>query len=292
MNWIDRIDTAGELSLFSREPKNTLTHCRRNPELRVTFQRLKQRMQLRDEARGLGLEQDAEHTDGFEAQLDGDLVAPAFVHEQGVGIDFEREGQCGGFARIKTGGTESGRNGGCLLLPNPARQGQSLEAHGLKCQAIKLGGDFHRDDDVVEKAGEQFDLTDAAEVQQHRRVGDDDHEGNRALSEARSSSNICAVTVGMPRSPKARWKAKKSTPASSVAPTRPITPRAYREQASSSLISCGVRRKFSMVSGSVSVTEATLVEAFGAGQTVAWGLREVLARGRRVGREAVVVLRA
>ena len=126
---------------------------------------------------------------------------------------------------------------------------------------------------------EKFDLADAAKVEQHRRVRHDDHEGNRALSEARSSSNICAVTVGMPRSPKARWKAKKSTPASSVAPTRPITPRAYREQASSSLISCGVRRKFSMVSGSVSVTEATLVEAFGAGQTVAWGLREVLARG-------------
>ena len=83
---------------------------------------------------------------------------------------------------------------------------------------------------------EKFDLADAAKVEQHRRVRHDDHEGNRALSEARSSSNICAVTVGMPRSPKARWKAKKSTPASS------------------SRTSPGVRRKFSMVSGKVSVT--------------------------------------
>jgi hypothetical protein len=194
------------MTLFSRQMQDAPAHCRCDPELRVAFQRLKQRAQLRNESRGLGLEQDAEHANGFDAQLDRDLVAPTFIHQQGVGMDFERESQCSGFTRIKTLGTKGGRDGGCLLLPNPARQGQSLKARGLTCEAIKLAGDFHWDDDFVKKAGEKFDLTDATEVEQHRRIGHDDHEGNRVLSEARSSSSICSVTMGMPRSPKARWK--------------------------------------------------------------------------------------
>ena len=238
--------------------QDALADGRRDPELRVALQGVEQRTELRDEAGGFGLEQDAEHADGFDAQLDGGLMTAAFVHEQGIGTNLKREGQRGGFARIKIGGSNGGGNGRCLLLPNPAGQSQSLKARGLPGQAIKLGGDFERDDDFVKQAGEHFDLADAAEVQQHRRVGDDDHDGNKALSEARSSSSICSVTMGMPRSPKARWKAKKSTPASSVAPTRPIKPRPYKEQASSTRTSAGVRRKFSMVSGSVSVTAKKL----------------------------------
>lgn len=253
--------------LLSRQLQDTLTNCRRNPELCVPFQCVEQRAQLRNEARGLGLEQDAEHADGFEAQLHRDLMTTAFIHQQSIGMDFEREGQRGGFAGIETGGTKGSRDGGRLLLSNPRRQRQPLEARSLTGEAIKFGGDFQRDDNFVKKAGKQFDLSDAAEVEQHRRVGHDDHERNRALSEARSSSSICSVQMGMPRSPRACWKLKKSTPASSVAPTRPIRPREYKAQANSNLISSGVSRKFSTVSGSVSVTAERLIEAAGSGQT-------------------------
>ncbi len=115
-------------------------------------------------------------------------MTPAFIHEQGVGMDFKREGQRDCFTPIKIGGKNGSRDGRCLLLPNPNRQVQSLEAGSLTCEAFKLGGDFHGNDDFVKETREKFDLSDSAEVEQHRRVSHDDHLGNRALSEARSSS--------------------------------------------------------------------------------------------------------
>lgn len=190
--------------LFSGELQDPVANGRRNPELGVRFQLVQQRFQLRDQSRALCLEQDAKHPDGLDAQLNRDAVPPAFVHEEGVGVNFERQRERGGFTQVKAGSVNGSRNGEHLLPANPDRQCQTVKARGLGCQPVKFSRDFQRDDNLVEETGEEIHLADAAQVQQDRCVGHDDHRGNNVLSAARSSSSICSVQMGMLRSPKAR----------------------------------------------------------------------------------------
>jgi len=252
-------ETENHPSSFASKLQDALPNLWRNPEFCGLLQTIEQWTQLWNQSRRFGLKQYAKHANGLEPQLHRNRVAPTLVNEQGVRMYFQCESQGGGFPWIKLCGKNSTGDGGNIPLLNPGGQYQPLKTWSLKRETIELRRDLHWNDDLVKKLGEEVDLSDAAEVQQHRRVSDNNHDENNALSDAKSSSSICSVQMGMLRSPNARWKVKKSTPANSVAPTRPTRPRAYKAQASSKRISSGVRRTSPIVSGKVSVTNKSVI---------------------------------
>jgi len=130
-------------------------------------------------------------------------------------------------------------------------------------------------------------------LKQNRSVGNNNHAGKSVLRDARSSSSMGSVQVSIPRSPSARWNSKKSTPAISVAATRPIRPRAYSAQASSSWISSAVIGAPSMVSGRVTVMVGNIADFTMNSQIVrvrrvklkAWGVGSPIQNGM-VGRRS------
>ena len=123
-----------------------------------------------------GLAEDPQHTDGPQPQLEGDLVDAPFLHENGPCLYLDGQGQRGGGGGIESGGaTNEVGNDGSLLLAQPARKGETLKARRLADEPAEIGSDFGRDDDFAEEGDQQFVLPDAAEVQQHRSVCDNNH---------------------------------------------------------------------------------------------------------------------
>ena len=77
------------------------------------------------------------------------------------------------------------------MLPDSRRQLQIRKTRGAARQALKFHGYFRRNDDLLKLFLKQTALINAAEVNEHRRVGDDDHLGNDSLRDWMSDASIC-----------------------------------------------------------------------------------------------------
>ena len=147
-------------------------------EAGLGFQLIQHRGNVGEKTFGFGLAENAQHTDGPKPQLEGDFVDAPFFHEDGARAYLGSQGQHFGCGRVESaGGTNEVGEVGNFLLANPARKGKALEARRLADEPSEVGSHFGRDDHFAKKGGQQFGLPDATEVQQHRRVGDNDRCG-------------------------------------------------------------------------------------------------------------------
>ena len=96
--------STGASGAFPSRTHDTGAQGRRHPETGIAFQPIQRWSDKRKQAIGLGLQQYAQNTDGTQAQLKRYFVAAPFVHENGVSMDLDGQGQCCDFAGVKSGG--------------------------------------------------------------------------------------------------------------------------------------------------------------------------------------------
>lgn len=121
-------------------------------------------------------------------------MCASFINKNSIRVNLNRKGECCYLTRIKAGCC-SKRGGHRLgrLLAQALRQFQATKPRHGRDEASKFRRNLGRDDDLLEEAPKQISLANAAEVNQHRRVGNDDHFENRAFRDRRSSASISSL---------------------------------------------------------------------------------------------------
>ena len=94
----------------------------------------------------LGEDQAAEHAGGIHAKSVSDAAAEALVHQHGIGMKFQGEGERLRLAAVKVGSSDGRGNVTGRNHLQPCRQNRML--------AQKLGLDRRRDNDLAEKQTE------------------------------------------------------------------------------------------------------------------------------------------
>ena len=175
------------MPLFARKAKRFADEFIGGPEAGLCQEVVDDRRDGWQESIALCANKNAQDSDRGETKFDGDGTTVRLIDENPIRVDLQCEGEGLGFTGIEIRIARNRcRDGFRRLNPNPFGKGQTGKAPRGLCKTDKLGLDSGGNHNLMENGIQQVLVPDKREIENDRRVRDNNHTPRMRSMAARS----------------------------------------------------------------------------------------------------------